>query len=66
MEYVKGIPLKDLSRLICRKCLADLAGMVQMHSLTRGKSGTNLDLCDKCKEKCIEFVEIREKVRGVK
>lgn len=48
MEYVKGIALKHLVKLVCKKCLADLVAVVQW-----GKG--SFEPCDACKQKCLEF-----------
>lgn len=54
MEFVKGIALRYLVRLVCKSCLANISGAVINKT-------THLELCDDCKQKCLDF----KKVKGI-
>lgn len=53
MTYVEGIPLRYLVRLVCKSCLANISGAILEKKLS-------LELCDGCKQKCVDYKRIKE------
>jgi hypothetical protein len=52
MEFFKIIPLKHLVKLVCKTCLPTLIALLQTR---KGE----FEPCEKCKQKCIDWITIR-------